>query len=418
MTKKIILLIIVLLSIKMFSQVKYSKTITQFGLPINNDLMIYTTYPENFLIGIECNSYESCKNEFPEQTLMSIISANNYEWDEKNYNYELKNNEKKYNLSKKLETNKYYFKLLRKLAFENNGQKYAIIKYHIRENDKIIPMCNILIKENNKWFVLKSEGSLTKAYLMFSYLSTNSLDALFKNKKLNILAFDEQTTKAYTKNKLDFSKAINSTSNSEMGENDLKVILDSSFFDQSLESSDKAVITIEKLDLNKLIDLQMSANYVKELDHQILYKYEKEDYSDLETDSEATNLISKSGSVIAEINPILRFTFKIDDKLYSIFKFSKKINENELTTKLFINENNEWKTVNTSPKDVEVFYKTFSSIKLNFLQNIINVGNDNKFPEINNLKSSFKDENGILNINKLADIIEKNKASLSKYLDQ
>jgi hypothetical protein len=417
MTKKIVLLIIVLTSFKMFSQLKYSKTITTFGLPIRDNLMTYTTYPDSFLIGVGCDSYENCKNEFPEQTLMSIISANNYEWDKKNYNYEIKNNEKKYNFSKNLEKNKYYFKLLRKLSFETNGQKYAIIKYNIRENDKIIPICNILTQENNKWFVLKSEGSLTKAYLMFSYLSTNSLDALFKNKKINIFAFDEQTAKAYATNKLDFSKAINSTSSSEMGENDLKVILDKSFFDQSLEASDKAVNTIEKLDLNKLIDLQIPANYVKELDHQVLFKYEKDDYRDFETDSEAINLISQTGSAIVEINPILRFTFKIDGKLYTIFKFSKKINENELTTKLFINENNEWKIVNASPKDVEAFYKTFSSIKLNFLQNIINVGNDNKFPEINNLKSSFKDENGILNIYKLANTIEKNKVLLSKYLD-
>lgn len=417
MTKKIILLIIVLLSIKILGQGKYLKNITPFGLPVSNDLMTYTTYPDNFIIGIHCKSYENCENQFPEQTLMSVISANNYDWDKRNYNYELKNNEKKYSITKTLDPNKYYFKILRKLTFENNGQKYAIIKYHIRENDKIIPMCNVLTKENDKWFVLRPEGSLTKAYLMFSYLSTSALDALFKNKKLKISAFDEQTAKAYSNNKLDFSKAISTTSDSEMGENDLKVILDKSFFDQSIEPSDKAITSIEKLDLTKLMELEISANYVKELDYQILYKYEKDNYDDLETDSEIINLIGQSGALIDEVNPIFRFIFKNHDQIYTILKFAKKINDNEVTTKLFLKENNEWKIISVPSKDVEVFYKTFSSMKTIFLQNIINVGNDKNFTAINNLKSSFKDENGIINIYKLADVIEKNKSTLSKYLD-
>ncbi|MBF7089941.1 hypothetical protein IUY40_00050 [Flavobacterium sp. ALJ2] len=98
--KKITIIIVLILSIKAFSQTKYSKSITSFGLPINNDSMIYTTYPDNFLIGIESSSYENCKNEFPEQTLMSIISASNYEWDKKNYNYDITNKVTLYEIEK------------------------------------------------------------------------------------------------------------------------------------------------------------------------------------------------------------------------------------------------------------------------------------------------------------------------------
>lgn len=76
--------------------------------------------------------------------------------------------------------------------------------------------------------------------------------------------------------------------------------------------------------------------------------------------------MSQTGAIMDEVNPIFRFTFKNNDKLYSILKFSKKINENELTTKLFLKENNQWKIINTPSKDVQVFYKTFTSMKLVF----------------------------------------------------
>lgn len=46
-----------------------------------------------------------------------------------------------------------------------------------------------------------------------------------------------------------------------------------------------------------------------------------------------------------------------------------------------------------------------------------NSDNNLNYPEINNLKSSVKDADDVLNLFKLAEVIEKNKSILSKYLD-
>lgn len=419
MKKAIIFIISLITSVQSFSQIRYSKKITTFGLPIKDNLMYYTIYPSDFTVGIECDSYENCENKFPEQTLMSIISANNFEWDKKNYNYEIQNNEKKYKSIKKLDKNKYYFQLLRKITFENNGQKYAIIKYHIREDKKLVPMCNILINESEKWFVLNSEGSLSKAYIMFTYLSTNALDAIFKNGKLNIASFDEQTRNFFSNGILDFSKTINSKSNSKMEEKELKIVLDELFFNQSIgRDSDRIIKKNEKLDLKKITNSPIPANYVKELNYQVLYTYEKKDYPDLEKDSEIIGLINQTGYNQNEINPIFRFTFRSNNHFYTVLKFSKTVDENMFITKLFLKENDTWEIVDKSSAEPESFYKVLSSIKINFLETITNIGGNSNFPEINKLKPIFKDENGILDIYKLADVIEKNKTLLSKYLDE
>lgn len=260
--KKSIIIVTFFTSLQLFSQSKYIDIVTNFGVPIDNNIMTYTIYPNNFNIGIECNSYENCNNQHPEQILMSIISASNFEWDKKNFNYLITENSKKYDYVKKIDMSKYYFKLLRKLTFVNNGKKYAIIKYHIRENMKILPMCNVFIFENGKWYVINSEGSISKAYIMFTYLSIKSLDCIFKKEKLNIISFDKQIEEIYNDNILNFSKAINSSSNSKTEEKDLRIVLDETFFDQSINDNEENFKLNQKLNFEKLNSILINANYI------------------------------------------------------------------------------------------------------------------------------------------------------------
>lgn len=65
-------------------------------------------------------------------------------------------------------------------------------------------------------------------------------------------------------------------------------------------------------------------------------------------------------------------------------------------------------------RDIESVIKELS---LNSFFEFYNNENNSNFPEINKLKPLVKDSNGILNIFKLAKIIEKNKVELSNYLD-
>lgn len=88
-----------------------------------------------------------------------------------------------------------------------------------------------------------------------------------------------------------------------------------------------------------------------------------------------------------------------------------------------------YKTVNENEENRNLIFSTNKSFDLsNFtvLLNLnndsfwqfYNLGNNSKYPEINKLKPFVRDADGVLNIYKLAEVIEKNKASLSKYLDE
>lgn len=220
----IIILLLPLLSIR--AQNKYLTKYSNFGMSIKNDVFYYQRYDKDFIVEGNCKSYEDCKNEYPEQTLKSVLSASNYDWDSKNYNYTIRENNLKYIKANSLSDKKHYFKLLLKVTFEWNDMEYAIIKYHIRENDKMLPNCSILKRTDKRWFIIKPSGSLTQAYFMFNYLSVKSLDAIFTNKDIGIPLFDKQIEEVHSSGKLDFNKALNSTSNMDMTKKELEIILD------------------------------------------------------------------------------------------------------------------------------------------------------------------------------------------------
>nr|WP_294931180.1 hypothetical protein [uncultured Flavobacterium sp.] len=60
--------------------------------------------------------------------------------------------------------------------------------------------------------------------------------------------------------------------------------------------------------------------------------------------------------------------------------------------------------------------RIMNSVNANILFEFYNKENDISYPEINELKPLVKSSNGILDINKLADVVEKNKNILSKYI--
>ncbi len=223
---KTILINIFFIPLCALGQNRYLSNYPSFGLEIKDQLVFYEMYPNDFKIFGKCSSYTNCENKFPEQTLMSILSADNHGWDQKNYNYALKNNLEKYKLINDMSRQSVFFKPLVKVTFEWNKSRYAIIKYHIHDNDKVIPSCNILVEKENRWFVIKPNGILTKAYFMFNYLSQKSLNAIFTNKSIGVKAFDEQLESIYLNGMLDFKKALNSTSTTKMTEEELKLVLD------------------------------------------------------------------------------------------------------------------------------------------------------------------------------------------------
>ncbi|WP_017498219.1 hypothetical protein [Flavobacterium sp. WG21] len=123
--------------------------------------------------------------------------------------------------------------------------------------------------------------------------------------------------------------------------------------------------------------------------------------------------------IINKISLLSKITIQYNQETFCFIKF-KTIEDNSISkTQIYVckKEDNTWK------EHLEI-NKIISKIKLVLLlkENAFSqfeiTDDDLSYPEINKLKAFSKDENGVLNISKLANVIEQNKASLSKYLDQ
>ncbi|GAA3769959.1 hypothetical protein [Flavobacterium ginsengiterrae] len=122
--------------------------------------------------------------------------------------------------------------------------------------------------------------------------------------------------------------------------------------------------------------------------------------------------------VLNKISLFSKINIEYNQNTFCFIKF--KTIENNIISKAQIyvckKENNTWKEYLETNKIIEKI-KLVLLLKENaFLQFEIKENNP-KYPEINNLKSQVTDSDGILNIYKLANVIEKNKSTLSKYLD-
>jgi hypothetical protein len=203
----IFIIIIIISKISLLAQTKILEETSAFGIPVKSNTAIWTVYPDDFRIYKEYKSYKNNPQKHPEQTLISVLSATSYDWDKQNFNYEIQNREKKYIKNKKIKKKDAFFELLTKLSFKFNGNQYAVIKYHIKENNDVIPFANILINNDKKWLIIRPQGELSKLLLTFTYLSTNTLNAIFKKKDTDVLSFNTHISSLYNSKKyLDFNK--------------------------------------------------------------------------------------------------------------------------------------------------------------------------------------------------------------------
>ncbi|WP_369049334.1 hypothetical protein [Tenacibaculum sp. UWU-22] len=62
-------------------------------------------------------------------------------------------------------------------------------------------------------------------------------------------------------------------------------------------------------------------------------------------------------------------------------------------------------------------YEIIRGLKSIAINQFSNGENDSNYPEVNKLKPLVKDANGVLNVEKLAQVIKENRTTLAKYLD-
>ena len=73
--------------------------------------------------------------------------------------------------------------------------------------------------------------------------------------------------------------------------------------------------------------------------------------------------------------------------------------------------------ISNESNDLSELFKIISKLNNDSFRQFYNKENNKKHPEINSLKLKCKDANGVLNIEKLAKVLEENKTSLAKYFD-
>ena len=179
------------------------------------------------------------------------------------------------------------------------------------------------------------------------------------------------------------------------------------------------IIFSQNIDYDKFKGVEKKVNYLKELSDQSMYLYVDKSYTEAKSDQGLFNLQNKLAYDRDNLSSIFRFTFTNGNIDYSIYKFKIKLSDSTSTinTKLHSFENGDWKEVDNPKGIVKIFFNTLKLINVKLYKLLISNTSNPEYPEINKIKRLVKNEQGILDIEKLANAIRNNKQILEPYLD-
>jgi hypothetical protein len=307
-------------SVFCFSQDNYLQINTYFGLQPNNNEIQYVSYNHKIILS-DCEIFSQCPNKTPEELMQSLLSAKSYEWDKKNYDYQI-TNDKEYNKK----TNTDFFRLTNKLSFSLGEENYCLIKYLIISENKELPMASLMKMSNGIWRLISPQENMTTLMLMFEYLSCSALDGIFLQKTIGVPTFDNMVKSVYFNQTLLLSKALKMRPSKSYTENEGKIIFG--------------------LNSNALVNSRnVKTDIIFLLSKQSLFKYVDNSYYNSKKDTLLNILISKLNfSNEVKIIPVFRFNFNYDSQNFIILKINKMINNIEKKEELFtfIEKNNKW----------------------------------------------------------------------------
>jgi hypothetical protein len=188
----------------------------------------------------------------------------------------------------------------------------------------------------------------------------------------------------------------------------------------------------QKIDFAKFKGETVEVNQLFRLDKPSIYDYEanskngKDSIINKITQQNSTEqtIISKHKNIFlseGNLNYIrLIFNISFFQKSGKIIIVNYRLFENGVLSNaksmVIEQSRNEFKESNDIEfSSLKILIKT---IKIDTFWDFYSPNNNPKYPEINKLKPLVKDADGVLNIYKLAEVIDKNKALLSKYLDE
>jgi hypothetical protein len=349
-------------------------------------------YPENYVFSKEYGRIEDSERKTPEETLISAFSSLDYDWEQSCYAYELKKNNSKFELKRQSSKQKNNFKLIRKLEFSFGEESYAIVKYRILENGKLLPMANVLKKIDNDWKIIMPENSLSKIFVMFNYLSEFALDGIFLQKPTKVPYFDNFVKESWVNNTLDLVRCMNYTPQNKMTKAEELRIIDIAFSEPEnpIQPYTEINFVLEEVKSQKL-----NLIYVLEFPSQKLYYYVDEYEVNPKIDNELKNFESID---FQKIKPLVKFRFNYVEETYTVLKYNN-VETSESFTSIFALKTNKWQSV----KDTSFFtpiIRFFNTISIDQLKSISSVGTLEEL-ETHQLREKIKDANNVINVKKI-----------------
>ena len=190
--------------------------------PVSN--FQYLKYDNNFVIK-KYDKFSEVTNKTEEELMRSILSASDLNWFNFNREKKVEKTSQDFGYIKSVNNNIYYIKLLNKINFVANGIEYAVIKFHLYDNDNIYGFAEAMKKINGKW-VSTSDSQTTILLFFMGMIKTSYIDAIMKKHNTDNQALNKIIQSSTKNEKIDFNAIIHNINNELPNNNKLKNIYD------------------------------------------------------------------------------------------------------------------------------------------------------------------------------------------------
>lgn len=392
------------------------------GFPIENSIINYEEYKPVIQFKEKYSSFNEVTNKTPEELLKSQMSVTNNEWLAYNFENKIEWQKRQFERIKNQDVNKNYLELTRKITYKFQNTEYAILRVNVFDERRQKPIVVSLKAKyvNERWVLIKEKSKSQIEFLMMN-LNIDALDAVFKNSISSNSVLNTIIQDSWDGNVLKLVKAY-SILGKHMLENDESI---SDVFERNNGSPLNFDNQIYEPNFSSKV-ATIKTNYTIPLINQSFCKYFKNQLSDFDFKG---NRIKDFISLIENQNidnegekqrvlPLCSFKYSINSTEFNFIKYILN-NENQTNTetKVFVINNNDIHEYTTFDMNNSVILEVIKVLKSDAIIQFSNGENNPEYPEINKLKPLVKDANGILNIEKLAEVINKNKEDLSKYLE-
>ncbi|MFL0083068.1 hypothetical protein V2665_08795, partial [Tenacibaculum maritimum] len=386
------------------------------GIGVKNNEIKYVKYSPILKLQNKYRTFKEVKNSTVEELIISQMSVQDNDWLSFNFNKEMKWASQQFFRIKSQNTKTNYLELVRKATYTFDNENYAIVRVNVFDERREKPIVVSLKakKEVNRWFLIRGKLKTPVEFLLTN-LNLEYLDAVFEKKRTNNSTLNNIIASSWDKNNFNIASLYLKLGNLMLSDIEgLKEI-----FERNNSSSIEVGKQKFSLDLS-LSKENIKANYLVPLNSQrFCYYFPNEISKYLEDELDLVlNYLKDKQTENVNIVPIHKFSYLRKGTNMIVFKYKVKTSkEEELKTEHYVKNNNSviaFEGRSELDKDIYEIIRGLKSVAINEFSN----GDNNpNYPEINKLKPFVKDANGVLNIEKLAKVLEENKTLLAKYLD-